>query len=127
MKAIVLAAFIEDGHVLMARRADHRKQYAGHWDLIGGHIEQDEAVDAALIREAEEEVGLIPTIFRHLGIFNDDEAEADYHLCIVTDWLNGRPRLLGDEHSELSWVRLSEATSLRPLAHPSIISLVDGA
>lgn len=68
MTAIVLAVFIENGRILMVRRADHKKQYPGHWELIGGHIEADEAVEVALVREAEEEVGLAPTTFRHVGI-----------------------------------------------------------
>ncbi|MBX5167020.1 MULTISPECIES: NUDIX hydrolase [unclassified Rhizobium] len=125
MTDIVLAAFIEGDQVLMARRAEHKKQFPRHWDLIGGHVEAEEAVEAALVREAEEEVGLIPTIFRDVGTFNDIGTETTYHLYVVTEWLNGRPKLLGNEHSELTWVRVSDATSLHPLAHPKIISAVN--
>ncbi|MDE1992384.1 MAG: NUDIX domain-containing protein [Rhizobiaceae bacterium] len=124
MKAIVLAAFIQDGRVLMARRAGHKRQFPGHWDFIGGHVDKNEALDDALIREAGEEVGLRPAIFRYFGVFSDDETDANYHLYVVTEWLNGLPRLLGEEHTELAWVQLSEAEYLRPLAHPTIISAV---
>lgn len=72
----------------------------------------------------KKEVGLIPTIFRSLGVFNDDETAAEYHLYVVTEWLNDKPSLLDDEHTELAWIPLSEATSLSPLAHPHIISAV---
>jgi len=121
---IALAAFVNDGRVLMARRAAHKTQFPGHWDLIGGHVDEGENSEAALIRESQEEVGLIPTIFRSLGVFNDDETDAEYHLYVVTEWLNDKPSLLDDEHTELAWIPLSEATSLRPLAHPHIISAV---
>lgn len=124
LTTIVLAAFIEDGRVLMGRRADHKKQFPGHWDLVGGHVEEGETLEVALVREAQEEVGLMPTTFRDLGAFSDDETEATYHLFVVTEWSNDPPKLLGDEHTELTWVRVSEATSLRPLAHPSVISVV---
>ncbi len=125
MPTIVLAAFIEGSRVLMARRADHKKQYPGHWDLIGGHVDRGESLDAALVREAEEEVGLTPTVFRRLGVFNDDENEADYHLYVVNNWQNGRPRLLGDEHTELAWISVSNINTVTPLAHPEIISLLE--
>ncbi|XUY30441.1 NUDIX hydrolase (plasmid) [Agrobacterium sp. rho-8.1] len=124
MTTILLAAFIEDGRVLMARRADHKKQFPGHWDLIGGRVDQGETLEVALIREAQEEIGLMPTAFRDLGTFNDDETEATYHLFVVTEWSNDPPKLLGDEHTQLVWVRVSEANSLSPLAHPGFISVV---
>ncbi|MGV1833096.1 NUDIX hydrolase [Agrobacterium vitis] len=127
MTAIVLAAFIESGRLLMARRAHHKKQFPGHYDLIGGHIDEGETVEGALVREAEEEVGLSPTVFREVGKFCDYETDATYHLYIVTEWSNEQPKLLGDEHTELAWVRLGEAASLHPLAHPNIISAVEEA
>ena len=120
MTDIVLAAFIEGDQVLMARRGEHEKQFPGHWDLIGGHVEAEEAVEAALVREAEEELGLTPTIFRDVGTFNDI-GTVSFVRC---DRMIDRPKLLGDEHSELTWVRVSEATFLHPLAHPKIMSAV---
>jgi hypothetical protein len=41
---------------------------------------------------------------------------------MVTDWLNGLPQLLGDEHIDLAWVPVNDTNSVAPLAHPEIIS-----
>lgn len=46
----------------------------------------------------------MPTTFRNLGAFNDDETEATYHLFVVTEWSNNPAKLLGDEHIKLKWV-----------------------
>lgn len=124
MTTIVLAAFIESGQVLMVRRAGHKQHYPGHWDLVGGHVEMDELVDAALVREAYEEVGVIPLSFRHLGFFKDGQYEASYHIYAVTDWSDGPPRLLGNEHTDLTWVPIDGANFVAPLAHPEIMSLL---
>lgn len=124
MTTIVLAAFINSGQVLLARRADHKQQYPGHWDLVGGHIKTGEPIDVALAREAEEEVALTPTTFQHRGSFNDSKTKTAYQLYVVTDWLNGLPQLLGDEHTELAWVPVNDISSVAPLAHPEIISFL---
>ncbi|WP_429924906.1 NUDIX domain-containing protein [Agrobacterium vitis] len=76
LTTIVLAAFIENGRLLMARRANHKKQFPGHWDLIGGHIDEGETVEGALVRKAEEEIRLTPTVFREVGTFYDYETDA---------------------------------------------------
>ena len=40
--------------------------FANHWDLIGGHVEQGETPEQALVREAREEIGLA---LRHWNFF----------------------------------------------------------
>jgi 8-oxo-dGTP diphosphatase len=57
---IACAAFLRDGFILLAKRASHKTWYPNRWDLIGGHVETGESVENALVREAREEVGLIP-------------------------------------------------------------------
>lgn len=61
-----IALIERDGAVLMQRRADD-----GVWDFIGGKLEENETVLAALRREVLEESGLRlaqPTLF---GLFSD--------------------------------------------------------
>ncbi|MFK0161972.1 NUDIX hydrolase [Rhizobium sp. NPDC090279] len=121
MTTIVLAAFIESGQVLMARRAASKQHYPGHWDLVGGHAEPDEPIDVTLVREAREEVGVTPIVFRYLGFFKDSQYETTYHIYKVTDWSAGLPKLIGDEHTDMAWVALDEVKFVVPLAHPEIM------
>jgi 8-oxo-dGTP diphosphatase len=46
-----------DGRVLLAQRPDGRAM-AGLWEFPGGKIEPDEAPEACLIRELDEELGI---------------------------------------------------------------------
>ncbi|NTG20681.1 NUDIX domain-containing protein [Agrobacterium rhizogenes] len=128
MTAIVLAAFIRDGHVLMVRRAAHKRQFPEHWDLVGGHVEAGETCDSALVRETREEVGLTPIRFEYLEALSDeptaDGDEVTYHIYAVTEWSGGAPCLLGDEHTDLVWVLMEDVIAIRPLAHPVIIGIL---
>ena len=45
------------GAILIARRPDHAHQ-GGRWEFPGGKVESDEAVETALQRELQEELGI---------------------------------------------------------------------
>src|ERR1700722_19353993 len=49
-----------NGRVLLGLRAPSKKAWPRHWDTIGGHVEDGESLDDALVREIQEEVGVTP-------------------------------------------------------------------
>ncbi|MFT4181355.1 MAG: NUDIX domain-containing protein [Rhizobium sp.] len=122
MTEIACAVFVKDGQVLLVKRAPHKAYYPNQWDLVGGHVEPGESVEAALVREAQEEVGLTPLRFQKLVEFSEPQAgdglTVRYHVYAVTEWDGGEPRLLGDEHTAMRWVRASEVSTLEDIAHP---------
>ncbi|WJH38322.1 NUDIX hydrolase (plasmid) [Aliirhizobium terrae] len=106
MAEIVCAAFIDNGRVLLVRRAAHRKWSANKWDLVGGHVEKGEGLDVALVRECQEEVGLTPRAFEHVATLYEDgdrKRKSPFHIFRVPLWDGGNAQLLGQEHSELGW------------------------
>ena len=119
-RTIVNAVLIRNGAVLLARRSAHRASYPGLWSFPGGHVEPGETLEAALVREVGEEVGVAPTAFRPLGTIADPNAAGDdpvtYHMYAVEAWSGGEPSALGDEHSELRWFNLPDASSLPDLS-----------
>src|SRR5260370_18080031 len=64
MRNIVNALLLRDGAVLLARRSSARKAYPNCWSFPGGHVEQGESLDEALIREIQHEVCLTPRAFK---------------------------------------------------------------
>ena len=90
MRNIVNGLFVRDGMVLLARRSPHRSAYPGLWSFPGGHVEHQETLTEALVREIREEVGLTPTSFSFLGSIGDSHASptdpATYHMYSVTAW-----------------------------------------
>jgi 8-oxo-dGTP diphosphatase len=100
---------------LLGKRSAHLSSCPNCWDVIGGHVEAGETVEQALIREAEEEVGLTPTLFQPAGRM---DGWAVHHFFLVHEWHGGEPTQLGDEHTELRWFTIEEACALNPLALP---------
>ncbi|SFD09951.1 NUDIX domain-containing protein [Bosea sp. CRIB-10] len=61
--------------VLLGLRASHRRNRPSCWDTIGGHVEPGETVEAALVRELQEELGIAPTGFRRFETIETTEAD----------------------------------------------------
>jgi 8-oxo-dGTP diphosphatase len=120
VKHIACAIFVRDRKILLARRAPHKTVYPNRWDVVGGHAETGETIEEALIREAHEEVGLMPLRFAAAGSLSQPQAdlygEAIFHFFVVTAWGGGEPSLLGDEHTQIGWFDIDEACALPDLA-----------
>ncbi len=62
-RAVHLFVFDEQGRVFLQRRAAGKDIQPGKWDTsVGGHVHRGEAVEDALRREMEEELGLDPDL-----------------------------------------------------------------
>ncbi|TDW25910.1 NUDIX domain-containing protein [Rhizobium azibense] len=99
MTDFACAVFVRDGQVLLVKRAPHKVWYPNHWDLVGGHVESGESVEAALVREAQEEVGLTPVRFHWVAELSEPpdsgNPRACYHVYAVTEWHGGEPNIIG--------------------------------
>lgn len=115
MRRIVNGLLTANGTVLMARRSETRKSFAGLWSFPGGHIEPGETPEDALVRELNEEIGVIPTVFRHhcdRQVSLQNGYDAIFHMFEVTGWA-GTPEICNSEHSELLWFPVERASELR--------------
>jgi 8-oxo-dGTP diphosphatase len=123
MVLCVGALILRDQKVLLGLRAPHRSS-PRCWDIIGGHVEDGETAEAALVRELQEEIGITPTASRFLSAFTfmDGNREAELRIFEVREWA-GEPRLRNDEHTEIKWHRLTEVGNLRPLAAAEYIGV----
>lgn len=84
MARTVGALFINsDGEVLLGLRSPSKKVWPVHWDTIGGHVENGESLDDALIREAREEVGVTPVEFRLIATVRERQPESMAMPCIT--------------------------------------------
>jgi 8-oxo-dGTP pyrophosphatase MutT (NUDIX family) len=126
------ALFIRsDGKVLLGLRAPSKKVWPGYWDTIGGHVEDGESLDEALIREVQEEVDVTPTQFQLIATVRERQPEiygdALHHVYAVTAWQSGEPSNICDEHTELKWFSVGEMRELKNIVDPDYVSFAEPA
>lgn len=118
-----------DDKVLLGLRAPAKKTWPNHWDTIGGHVEDGESLDDALIREVQEETGVTPTGFRFIAAISERQPElygdALHHVYIVTSWQGGDPTNACDEHTELKWFSIGEMRGLKNIVDPDFPRLIE--
>lgn len=119
----VVAAIIRDdlGRVLLARRPEHKHQ-GGRWEFPGGKVEAGEALQHALQRELDEELGVVARSSR--PFMTVDHHYPDLHVRLhfreVTDW-HGEPH--GREGQPVSWFAGAELGALEfPVANRPVVT-----
>jgi 8-oxo-dGTP diphosphatase len=103
---VVAAALVDsDGRVLIARRPEG-KQLAGLWEFPGGKVEPGETPETALIRELEEELGIVVKQACLAPFVFASHTYETFHLLmplyLIRRW-EGEPE--AREHAALKWVR----------------------
>lgn len=99
----VVAGLIEDdqGRLLACRRPEG-KHLAGKWEFPGGKIEAGESRTKALIRELEEELGILVEVHGQLTPVVHDYGRGPIELIPLRCRIrSGTPE--PREHSELRW------------------------
>jgi 8-oxo-dGTP diphosphatase len=123
----VAAALVDsDRQVLLQRRAPGRAM-AGLWEFPGGKVEDGERPEDALVRELEEELGIVvdPAALSPAAFASADNAGRHMLLLLYLcrDW-QGEPRAL--DASELRWLRPAGMAGLpMPPADEPLIPLLD--
>ena len=116
--AVIRAA---DGRILIARRADTQHQ-GGLWEFPGGKVEEGEAVETALARELQEELGIVLSAARPLIKVRHDYPDKQVLLDVweVTSF-SGEPH--GAEGQPLAWVNARELVDYEfPAANHPIVT-----
>jgi 8-oxo-dGTP diphosphatase len=101
----------EDGCVLLVKRG--RPPNLGAWTLPGGRVEPLESLEAAIVREVQEEAGLSVHARRALGVVHLrlEGFRYDIHefLCEVDGGASATP---GDDATDVRWAQSSELAAL---------------
>jgi 8-oxo-dGTP diphosphatase len=101
------------------------KVYAGYWEFPGGKLEQGESVQAALVRELEEELGIHATevqLWRTLQV-DYPHALVNLNFCKVPAWTG---ELTMREGQHFAWQQLpADVEPILPGALPVLEWLQD--
>jgi len=94
------AVLIHEGKVLLIRRG--KEPLRGRWVVPGGTVELGETLEEALVREIQEETGLVVRPVEVVTVFDRIEREGDsvrYHYVIVDylcRYVSGTPQAASD-------------------------------
>lgn len=109
MKDVVLYAVIENGKVLLEKRKDDEEKWPGIWAIPSGYVEMEDKV-SALMREVNEETGLMPLQYVLLKTlpFESEDDKSLLHVFVVTKFA-GETKKETDEGRKLQWFTIEEA------------------
>jgi 8-oxo-dGTP pyrophosphatase MutT (NUDIX family) len=94
---VALVARPEGTTLILTRRTAHLRDHAGQISLPGGRIERADAhIAAAALREAEEEIGLPPSLVETLGRLPPYDTITGFRVHPVVGWLARPPALAPD-------------------------------
>ncbi|WP_232660429.1 NUDIX hydrolase [Pseudonocardia sp. TRM90224] len=95
-----------DGRLLLVQRRNEPGR--GLWSIPGGRIEAGETHEAALVREMQEETGLVVHVERLIGVVHRGPFEISDYRCAVV----GGELRAGDDALDARWCSASDLTQL---------------
>lgn len=105
------AVAVEDGRILLVRRG--RGRAVGTWSIPGGHVEPGETMAEAVVRELQEETGLVGVCDELIGWV--ERIDDDGHLVIFdfgVTVLESPDPVPGGDAAEAAWVPTVDAEAL---------------
>jgi 8-oxo-dGTP pyrophosphatase MutT (NUDIX family) len=126
-KTLTLLFLRKDDQVLLAMKK--RGFGEGKWNGVGGKVEGEESIEAAMIRETREEIGVTPTNYEKVGDIRFDEyfkgepTIMHVHVFVASSW-DGEPtesEEMKPEWFQVNAIPYDEMWSDDPYWLPSVI------
>ena len=110
------ARFFDDNNkILIVKRSSKRKIYPGLWECGGGQVNPGENFREAVKRQLEEELGVVVTPMKILGIYHiltpglyQKKIPGLKFLCKINSFVNTKKPVISKEHSEFRFISKRE-------------------
>ncbi len=121
----VACALVQNGTVLCVRRALSAHFAPGMLTLPGGHVDANETVAQAGVREVYEELGVVinPQDMQFCTVMHRHGSEHDYlvSLFVVTQWQGQLYNREPEKHSELVWISIDTLSQDMIVGHQALL------
>jgi 8-oxo-dGTP diphosphatase len=117
--AVDAVILFQEGIVLIKR---DRPPFAGSYALPGGFVEIGETVEAAVLREAREETGLVIELLGLVGIYSNPARDPRGHVVSAAFLALGSGELLAGSDARSAHVFLLQSLPSLAFDHDRIIS-----
>ncbi len=123
-----LCFVLNDDHLLLMKRAPHKRVFPNRYNGVGGHIERDEDPLTSARREIKEETGLEVRDVRLRAIYNIDAGEATGIVLFVFTAVSDTRDVTANLEGTLHWIPLADVYALDlvedlPLLLPRILPM----
>lgn len=108
-------AVVRQGQLLLVRRASRHGR--GNWQLPGGFIEPNETMEQAVVREVQEEAGIVAQVEAVLGLRSryDPDSGNGMYVVLLLKPVSGEPQADGHEVDHAGYFTLEQISQLSPL------------
>lgn len=103
----------KDGKFLLGKRSAWKTKAPGYWCPISGHIEPNETEEEAVIREAQEELGIEVRPTQKITSTPTHDGRVTLHWW-KAEIVKGIPQINNNENEEIRWFSKDELNTLRP-------------
>lgn len=124
LPAVAAAIFNDKGEILLQKRKD-----VNQWCIISGHVEFGESIEAAILREIEEETDVKANITRFIGVYSSPVSQtynySDRTVQYVTSYFEAKlssniaPNFSNNETQELQFFNINNIPGDMALINPS--------
>lgn len=104
---VPLGIVVRDRKLLLLKRRDPRPEFNNKWEFPGGGVENEEAVEACLLREIKEETGYrikiierLPRIYTSVNLKNNYQVFLPCYVCAIT---TGELQTTDAETADFRW------------------------
>ena len=111
----------EKNKILVIKRSKDEDSKQGHWDLPGGHVDdEDKSIELGALRELEEETGLKSTEEDLIYVTKVESDDADKYFYTTTEWsgtikFQENPKTGVVEHTEAKWATIDDIKEKKSL------------
>jgi len=104
--------FVFHKNEILLIKASEKKEWAGKYNALGGHIEKGESVINSANREINEESGLEVTDTKLRGILHVSDFFGKNVMMFVTSSTTDTKAVTSNDEGELEWIKISELNKL---------------